>query len=65
MIKTNLLKLSGNESKLLEGANLVKKMSDPPYAKSKVCDSRFAAVEIIDVAPATVLVYDDVRSGGM
>ena len=62
-ISRGLLKLSGRISNPFEGANLAKKISGPPKAKMSVWDSKLAAVEMIEVASTTVLVYDGVHCG--
>jgi hypothetical protein len=51
MITSNriLLNVSGRESNPFDGANLVKKISGPPYAIIRVWDSKFAALDTIDV----------------
>ncbi len=46
--RSGRLKFSGRESKPFEGANRVKKMSGPPYAKIRESDSKLADAEIME-----------------
>ncbi len=59
----SLLKLSGSESNPFDGANLLKKTSGPPRARTRVWDSRLADVEMIYDASSTWLEYDATVTG--
>ena len=51
--RSGRLKFSGRESKPFEGANRVKNMSGPPYAKMRESDSKLADADIIEVTDDT------------
>jgi hypothetical protein len=58
-IETNtLLKLSGSRSNPLDGEVRAKKISGPPNAITRDCDSRAVYAETIELADSTVRLYD-------